>query len=280
MKNRVALLKRIIDFCKSSSVELVPLPKEALGEDTFEHRADVLGLQAAHAGLVSAQRNAVLLSDDWLYRSLIHNEHKVTGTCTQAILRAGVGKGELTNQSYQQAVLLLIKCHYTFVADEVATYIALIENGYGPDHELSQQILGRFASGEVGRVPAAAFLGIFLGHVRRNYSGPTQADWMKAIIDAFMKASPILADAGQFCLGLMYPLANMPDLFFDVLTKLSRDPSINPGLPAALHGCARGFVKEMGVLSRGFIGIQVVPSEWRRTWNLYVRSKNVLPEPS
>ncbi len=276
-ENQLALLNRIIDFCKSPLVELVPLPPQALGDAMFEHRTEVLGLQGAHAGLVAAQHQAILYSDDWLYRSLFLNEHQVAGTCSQAILRSGGLKNHLNQQEYQRAVLLLIRSHYTFVADEVGTYMALIENGYGPDHELSRQILRRFASGEVTRVPAAAFLGQFLGNVRRVASTADRAAWMKAIVEAFMEARPTLSDAGQFCLGIMLALPNAPELFFDILVTLAHDRSIDPALAITLDGCTKGFIKEMSLLSRGVPGFQISPQDWRTRWNQYRKILRLVP---
>lgn len=119
----IAFLSGIRDFLKRSPVQLVGLEYSAIQDERLIQFIKACGEAFVLPIFVAAERQAPLLSDDLVIRSIGAAAVQIKGFCSQALLRSSRDNASIANDQYQDAAMRLLEVNYHFVADETRTLI-------------------------------------------------------------------------------------------------------------------------------------------------------------
>ncbi len=111
-------IKMKINFLKKirNSQNLTIAGLEHPLDDSFNDKEKILGLPYIYSIQACQERQAPLFCDDYFFRELIRNEHKIESFGIQNFLIVALQKGLITENDYYDKILELVKIRYFYIS--------------------------------------------------------------------------------------------------------------------------------------------------------------------
>jgi Flp pilus assembly protein TadD/predicted nucleic acid-binding protein len=180
----LAFLKPIRDLLKSESVVHIPVFTDSIKDENTNLLLKACGEASFLPILVAREKSCSLFSDDASVREIAHAGYKVSGFCSQALLRLAVSRGELKSRAYQQALLTLIQRNYWFVSEDTETLEAAYYLFNGELNETCKGLIRRIFDPRYNAescVPILARFAAFLWHNDDSKRVDRNSVWLKEI---------------------------------------------------------------------------------------------------
>jgi tetratricopeptide (TPR) repeat protein len=191
IEQRLLFLKDIRDFIKSKTVELVGVDASVMSDEQTKIAKEFLGDLHYETILAAKVRGVAYYSDDAPMRSLAFTEHKISGFCTQAMLRAAKEKKLLNDLEYEDCVITLLKHNYYFVSESVETLARLTITQNFQISDVLRRMIYRVTDPKVNRDTSIRILSdFFLFLWREDYlkAEMSRDEWLEFCLAAILKA--------------------------------------------------------------------------------------------
>lgn len=136
-KNR-EFLEGIISYIRTSCI-LLPLEKPYSQKEN--RLAEIIGKSATDL-ITQRGDNIPIYTDDRNLRELAFNENRVGGIGIQTLLRKALEQGIISNDTYQENIISLIRLGYTYISIDAATLIYAVKANRGCANYDFETLLG------------------------------------------------------------------------------------------------------------------------------------------
>jgi len=247
IQRSLSFLKEIREFLRSQT-ELIGIKPSDVDLDRMSQATTVLGKASYETILAAKERGTAYFCDDAPMRSLAATEFKVSGFCTQALLRSAKERNILTESQYEECIVTLIKHNYYFVYETGDTLVYLIKAEGFKMSETLNLLLCRVADPKVNRDAATRILSDFCLFIwGADYSNrPTDRDyWLGYCIGALLKAKEPEELFIHFVSNLAGRTLMNPELFYGVTGWILRCKALSTLQRGLFYLCVQQVILQM-----------------------------------
>jgi len=116
LKRNIQYLKDLLEWV-DKNCEIVTVQKiEDISKDKKKELEDLFGIASIDTVLACRSDKKLLFSDDERLRSVVKNEFNVDGIWTQALLMHSLGKGQISQEKYDDLVIKLVGLNYYYTS--------------------------------------------------------------------------------------------------------------------------------------------------------------------
>jgi tetratricopeptide (TPR) repeat protein len=268
---KIKTLSEIRDFLKSRQVILSGLREATKLEHFLPGIKCNSGAQnLMKPALVAYEKEAVLLSDDFVFRAL-STIVKCPAFCSQALLRRASSKGLISLAEYQEAILTMHSWNYHFVSDDTGTLQRLSEREDFLKNGIAERVFFNLARSGIGLAENIRVLSGFLLFIwaKSEKGNSTSRSWMTLVWNTIERVDSSMRLAFKLITSCSSILALEPSTFSRFICFICecRTGDISKAHKVLEHSVrlANGYAKAPGDSPRK-----------RRAWSIQAKTLEIL----